>query len=147
VGRRVFREHEFASSILATSTKDLAMTTPELKTLECKHHGNGPHVLRIDAKGERWRCKRCEYAGVKRRRKRVKERLVQLLGGACERCSYSRCLRALSFHHRDRLTKEFSLARNANFAWDKLVAEAMKCVLLCSNCHMEIEDELESAGA
>jgi hypothetical protein len=119
----------------------------QLKTLVCKHHGAGPHAKRASTYGERWRCKRCEYAGVKRRRKQVKERLVKLLGGACERCAYSKCLRALSFHHRERLSKEFGLSKHWNRSWARLVQEARKCVLLCSNCHMEIEDELENTGA
>jgi len=116
--------------------------------LQCRIHGLCAHALRpaSPGKGPRWRCAKCEYAGVKRRRKKIKEKLVQLLGGVCERCSYSKCLRALSFHHRDRGAKEFSLSANSNLAWARLVTEVRKCALLCSNCHMEIEDGLATLG-
>ncbi len=60
------------------------------------------------------------------------------------RCGYDRCLRALTFHHRDPNAKAFPLdARNcANRAERLLAAEAEKCDILCANCHAEVEDEL-----
>ena len=56
-------------------------------------------------------------------------------------CGYDRYLGALEFHHMDRNTKEFralaACGRTRSFA--KLAKEAKKCVLLCSNCHAEVE--------
>jgi hypothetical protein len=77
---------------------------------------------------------------VTRRRKRVKEILVTEAGGACALCGYSRCLAALEFHHVDRTRKRFAVA--AGGVTRALAAsreEARKCVLLCGNCHAEVE--------
>src|SRR5262249_49175277 len=56
---------------------------------------------------------------------------------------YDRCLRALTFHHRDPSQKVFPLdARNcANRSEGVLAGEAAKCDLLCANCHAEVEEE------
>lgn len=71
--------------------------------------------------------------------KEIKERLVRLLGGQCAVCGYKRCLAALEFHHRDPKTKKFGIGSETvvRVPWEKVVAEAMKCVLLCANCHRE----------
>lgn len=69
----------------------------------------------------------------KRRRTRKRE-LVEAYGGKCIECSYSRCLEALQFHHRDAATKRFSLA-NFSGSYELMRAEAETCDLLCANCH------------
>lgn len=107
----------------------------------CKHHGKVEHVYRKDKRGyNRYKCKTCEYIAVKRRRHKIKQKLVDLLGGKCVKCGYNKCLRALSFHHRDRSTKKFGLGLVKIISWDKLVEEVEKCDLLCANCHMETEE-------
>jgi len=73
-----------------------------------------------------------------------------LVGEACWRCGYTRGRtgrRLLDFHHVDRGTKSFSLeARHVvNLSWDRVLREMMKCVLLCANCHREVECGLVSA--
>ena len=83
-------------------------------------------------------------------RKRKKERLVELKGGKCEMCGYDKCLGALSFHHLDPSEKAFGFSsKELCKAWDKLVAEVEKCILVCMNCHAEIHEELirEKHGA
>lgn len=75
-------------------------------------------------------------------RRRTKRKSVEYLGGKCSRCGYDRCLRALSFHHRDKETKIFGIANPSTKRWDLIKAELDKCQLLCLNCHMEIEDEI-----
>jgi len=71
-----------------------------------------------------------------------KRELVEMKGGKCMKCTYSKCLRALSFHHRNPSTKKFGLdVRNlTNHSWESIIKEVEKCDLLCSNCHMEVED-------
>jgi hypothetical protein len=49
-------------------------------------------------------------------------------------------LAALEFHHVDPSAKEFGLAHRGARSIERLRAEARKCVLLCSNCHAEIEN-------
>ena len=48
--------------------------------------------------------------------------------------------RSASVHHKDRQAKRFSLSRGGvTYALDKGREEAEKCVLLCANCHAEVE--------
>jgi hypothetical protein len=65
--------------------------------------------------------------------------MVDYKGGECQLCGYNRCLRALDFHHVDPATKRFHLAGSHNRSWESLRAELDKCLLVCSNCHDEIE--------
>ncbi|HET8639152.1 MAG TPA: helix-turn-helix domain-containing protein [Solirubrobacterales bacterium] len=104
---------------------------------QCKRHGQTEFVR--EGRGY-YRCKRCRMEAAGRRRKLLKRILVDDAGGKCLLCGYSRCLRALEFHHLDPKTKEFQLAhRGRTRSLAKLRAEASKCVLLCSNCHAEVE--------
>ena len=106
--------------------------------LECPHHGRASHVVE---KGGRVRCRRCRSAAVSKARRRTKRILVNEAGGACLICGYNRCIAALEFHHRDRKTKLFALSRQGvTRSIAEARAEARKCVLLCSNCHAEVEN-------
>jgi len=74
---------------------------------------------------------------------KMKETLVAEAGGSCRLCGYNGSLRGLHFHHLDPAQKRFELnAKGVALALDTLRAEARKCVLLCSNCHAEVEDGL-----
>lgn len=74
------------------------------------------------------------------RRKR-KDKLLQELGGKCSRCGYNKSAWALEFHHQNPNTKEFSLScLGLTCSWNKLLEEAKKCIILCANCHREIEE-------
>lgn len=88
----------------------------------------------------------CPYCSVKAYRQRVKKRAVEYKGGACVRCGYSKCIRALEFHHQDPSRKEFSIA-GTHIGWKRLRVELDKCDLVCSNCHAEIEEELDSPSS
>ena len=101
----------------------------------CERHGETLFVIRQDGASS---CARCRADGVTDRRRRIKERLVSAAGGRCRICGYDRCLAALQFHHVDAATKRFALAGRV-IAWDLLTAEADKCILLCANCHAEVE--------
>ena len=54
-------------------------------------------------------------------------------------CGYDRCIVSLQFHHVDPGTKSFRLAMSSGKALDTYREEAKKCVLVCANCHAEIE--------
>jgi hypothetical protein len=104
----------------------------------CDVHGEVEFVQRGDTGG--WRCVACRAGAVTERRRRVKAILVEEAGGRCTACGYDRCMAALQFHHIDRQTKQFSLGRRGVArALEKARAEAQKCVLLCANCHAEVE--------
>ncbi len=87
------------------------------------------------------RCKRCGSARVAERRRRVKAILAAEAGGACAICGYDKSVRALHFHHLDPERKEFGIAGGGMTRSIAAAREEMqKCVLLCSNCHMEVEE-------
>jgi len=81
------------------------------------------------------------YDRVKSFRQRQKIKAVEYMGGCCKICGYSRCVRALSFHHIDPSAKEFRVS-SKSYSWDRVLKELEKCVMLCSNCHMELHDDL-----
>lgn len=80
---------------------------------------------------------------VKRKISSVKLDMIQLLGGKCSHCGYSRYMSALEFHHKDPETKLYLvsglISRYTITPTDKvytlLINEVNKCLLLCSNCH------------
>jgi len=104
--------------------------------LVCPRHGAVEHVR--DARGH-YRCRQCRVESVVRRRRKVKRTLVAEAGGSCRLCGYDRCTAALEFHHLNPSEKAFGLARFGAHSIEKLRAEIRKCVLLCANCHAEVE--------
>jgi len=71
------------------------------------------------------------YIGARRKYRR--ERLIEMLGGACVRCGATD---DLEFDHIDPATKAFAVGSDMSRAWSKLVEEALKCQLLCFECHV-----------
>jgi transposase-like protein len=106
--------------------------------LVCRRHGLTKHIS--IASERRLRCSKCSAEAVARRRRKVKEMLVAEAGGACALCGYRRHPAALQFHHLDPSTKSFGLGvRGITRSLEKLREEAAKCILLCANCHAELE--------
>ncbi len=63
-----------------------------------------------------------------------------MFGGKCAMCGYSKYVGALDFHHLNPKTKSFALSvKGLSYSWQQLLNEAQKCVLVCKNCHTEIE--------
>ena len=54
-------------------------------------------------------------------------------------CGYSRFASALQFHHVDPTAKLFEVNPSSGKALERYLDEARKCVLVCANCHAEIE--------
>ncbi len=84
---------------------------------------------------------RAEYLkkAVSKRRKKVRQMLIDYKGGSCELCRYNNCIDALDLHHRNPKLKDFGISSSGlTRAWEKNKIEADKCVLLCANCHREI---------
>jgi transposase-like protein len=129
--------HELATTAAVWRATRLAAARDDVRL--CATHGLVPHVARASG----FRCRTCAVEQVTARRRRVKRILVEEAGGRCVVCGYDRCPRALEFHHLDPTDKRFPLAhRGLSQGIAKLRAEAAKCVLLCSNCHAEVEDGL-----
>jgi hypothetical protein len=110
----------------------------------CERHGKTEFAQysRGPERGYRWCCKRCVGEAVTRRKQRLKRMLVDEAGGACCVCGYDRCIINLTFHHVDPRTKSFPMTMAIGRSIATFRAEARKCVLVCANCHGEIEARL-----
>jgi transposase len=118
------------------SRRDAVKTPSTLR--ECPVHGWTDYV-RSGARGF-YRCPKCALERVAAYRRRVKEILVEEAGGACRVCGYDIYVGALHFHHLDPATKRFQVSHaGTTGALATMREEARKCVLLCANCHAEVE--------
>jgi transposase len=106
-------------------------------SLTCAEHGSSEFVL--EGRGY-YRCKLCRQERVAARGRRVKAILVAEAGGGCCLCGYDRYVGALEFHHVNPQEKRLAIAsRGVGLSLATARAEARKCVLVCSNCHAELE--------
>jgi transposase-like protein len=113
---------------------------PDARRIErtCRRHGRTEFVRY--GPNDHFRCELCRKERVAARRRRVKEILVAEAGGACHLCGYDGYAEALQFHHLDPGAKAFGLAQyGAARSLARSRAEAAKCILLCANCHAEVE--------
>jgi Homeodomain-like domain-containing protein/helix-turn-helix protein len=112
----------------------------EARTIEreCPVHGLTTFIKYSPT--DHHRCERCRKDRVVARRRKVKATLVEEAGGCCSLCGYDRYIGALQFHHLDPETKLFGLGvRGVARSLERCRDEARKCVLLCANCHAEVE--------
>jgi hypothetical protein len=80
------------------------------------------------------------------RGRRLKAKVVGLMGGKCSSCGLeyngkNACV--FQLHHIDTKNKLFMINAKTlvNYAWIKILDEIKKCVLLCANCHFMAENE------
>src|SRR5690349_6471051 len=112
--------------------------------LPCKTHGRT--LFRLEGRGV-YRCIRCRSDAVNRRRMTIRATLVSEAGGCCAACGYDRYAGALQFHHLDPREKEFGISsRGITRSLEAARTETSKCVLLCANCHAEVEGGVRSLG-
>ena len=111
---------------------------------ECGRHGEAEFALYGRAQ-PRWRCKRCVGEAVRRRQQKIKRILVDEAGGKCAICGYDRCIGNLHFHHVDPAAKSFAMSTATGKSLAAYRHEARKCMLVCANCHGEIEAGLAAA--
>jgi len=77
---------------------------------------------------------------VSKRRRQLKALAIESKGGRCQVCGYNKYAGALDLHHIDPSTKTFGIGdKGYTRSWEKVKAELDKCVLLCANCHREVE--------
>ncbi|MEK6878473.1 MAG: hypothetical protein AABY22_02640 [Nanoarchaeota archaeon] len=81
------------------------------------------------------------WARLRKQKRKIK--YIQYLGGKCCKCGYKKSNRALTFHHKNRLLKGFSISQAIDNNWEKVKKELDKCILICFNCHMEEEEKFE----
>lgn len=110
----------------------------------CSKHGHTAFYARPDGG---FRCGRCRSEAVSKRRQAVKRMLVEEAGGQCALCGFDQHPAALQFHHVDPSTKSFQLSEGGlTRGIERSRAEAAKCVLLCSNCHAQVEVGVKSVS-
>jgi transposase len=103
----------------------------------CRKHGHTAFFARPEGG---FRCGRCSSEAVSKRRRSLKRKLVEEAGGRCALCGFDDHPAALQFHHLDPSNKSFHLSEGGlsrGIAQSR--AEAEKCVLLCANCHAQVE--------
>lgn len=77
---------------------------------------------------------------VAKRRKKLKILSIEYKGGKCQICGYKRCVGALELHHINKSDKNFGIGdKGYTRSWEKVKSELDKCILLCANCHREVE--------
>jgi hypothetical protein len=77
---------------------------------------------------------------VTKRRRTLQLRAVALMEGSYVLCGYNKHPGILDFHHLDPSTKSFGVS-NGGFSrsWASIETELRQCILVCANCHREIE--------
>jgi DNA replicative helicase MCM subunit Mcm2 (Cdc46/Mcm family) len=107
----------------------------------CKIHGETTYALRSDG---RFRCRKCVVDAVQKRRETLKTKAIEYKGGKCEICNYNKCVSAMEFHHIDPNQKDFAISsKGYTRSWEKVRIELEKCILVCSNCHREIHENIK----
>jgi predicted HNH restriction endonuclease len=104
----------------------------------CEKHG---HTEFTYSSKYKIKCIKCQSVRKSLRKNRNRQDLLKIHGSKCSVCSYDKCSSALQFHHIDPSEKEFEISESA-YSLENLIAEAKKCVLLCANCHAEVENEI-----
>jgi hypothetical protein len=113
----------------------------------CRKHGLTVHYRIVDKRSgyARWRCRRCIGEAVLRRKQWIRRVLVVEGGDRCQSCGYRRLQANLHFHHLDPGSKQFELTTGNGKSLARFREEARKCVLVCANCHGEIEAGIRRA--
>src|SRR6185437_7416964 len=140
--RHRLRRHQLETRLAAIRRIVASADGADLQLL-CGRHGRT--TFRMRASDEQYRCLPCRSEQVIARRRRARASLVVEAGGKCASCGYDRYVGALHFHHVDPATKVFALGGGATRSVERNRREAEKCVLLCANCHAEVEAGLKDA--
>ncbi|MFA6494923.1 MAG: hypothetical protein WC246_00960 [Candidatus Paceibacterota bacterium] len=76
---------------------------------------------------------------VAKRRRKIKLMAIEYKGGKCQVCGYDKYPGALDLHHVNG-KKSFGIGdKGYTRSWEKIKQELDKCILVCANCHREIE--------
>lgn len=89
-------------------------------------------------KTTKYQCKTCWNKRTAQSGKDQVKLLKEEFGGKCSKCGYDKCMDALQFHHVDPTKKEFALGQGRGFNIDRIREELKKCIMVCSNCHIEM---------
>lgn len=102
-------------------------------------------IIKGVAKEKRTYADRRDYfiQAVAKRRRKLKMMAIEYKGGCCQLCGYDKYPGGLDLHHINPDQKEFGIgSKGYTRSWEKVKAELDKCILVCANCHREIEGGL-----
>jgi hypothetical protein len=107
--------------------------------LTCESCGN---VVPKKTYNQKYCSQKCKWhsnriTNQKESRKARRLQLLENFGAACEICGYDTNYAALHFHHKRDKAFPLTAASMTSRPFSELMIEAQKCILLCSNCHME----------
>ena len=107
----------------------------------CKYESCTNPVVQNDRGGPRRlfcneKCTRKQAVTDKRRR--IKLKVVEYLGGQCQRCGWDEHPAGLVAHHYNPAIKSFGISLGNTKSWAKMEPELDKCILLCQNCNVVI---------
>lgn len=88
-------------------------------------------------------CKECEHEQKRAMREDKKGILDSLKSVGCAVCGEKDTV-CLDFHHYDPKEKEFNMSSALTKPYYKMIEEAAKCIVTCSNCHRKIHAGLIS---
>ncbi len=92
-------------------------------------------------KGRQYAKMGWNYNSERTRRRRMKEKAVEYLGGHCSNCHQKFPNSAFDFHHFDPTKKDSEMSRKMlRYSWNTIKKELSKCILLCKNCHAELHN-------
>lgn len=81
-------------------------------------------------------CRSCRLRYSANRRRDIKRQAVIYKGEVCVKCGIkSTHYEIYDFHHTDRASKDFSIAKVGGLGLESMKGELDKCELLCANCH------------
>lgn len=130
MGDEEYQKHINFINITETSDK-------EIRNITCQCCNR---IYRYDKKNRKGHSlKICNSCHVNLRRFKLKDDMLEYKGGKCQTCGYNKCKGALEFHHIDSNKKIFTVSGRHSYGWEKIKKELDKCILLCSNCHRELE--------
>jgi len=95
---------------------------------------------------ERWdkRCGSCSKRRFGEKEREERASIKESFGNRCLVCGYDRCLAALHFHHkhgRQGMWKKL-FKKKGSVQLRELKAHPERFVLLCANCHIELEEKI-----
>jgi len=109
---------------------------------ECKTHGLTEFKRHSNGSGrpDTYRCRLCWRETRNKKRNDRKSQIIEEMGGKCVICGYNKNIAAIDFHHIDPTTKVCEVSNLMLGSIAKTRKEIEKCVLVCKNCHAEIEN-------
>jgi hypothetical protein len=147
--RQIAESTNFSPTTVRYWLKKHNLTTVKVKKPTCKFCGE-KDVKKLMSQGKglksKSRCKKCHNLYSINRFRQNKINAVQYKGGKCVLCGYDKCMRSLSFHHRDPKFKDLNWNKMRTWKFEKIKKELDKCDLLCNNCHGEVHEKMHQGG-